>query len=163
MAYIIIKSHFNSNFCSGALDQNRKLSLFCFLKLTGIKFSITAQLLIDSLLTPIVESTYLNRDMCKFESSQKDESGWQSTDSSKAYRNTNALSVSITALLFSFCIIISHINLSTWNCYNTKIPRKARGLDWTPSRAELVDCCFTYIAHGPPKIILWTPSWEPLG
>jgi len=37
-----------------------------------------------------VESTYLNRDMCKFESSQKDESRWQSTDSSKAYRNTSA-------------------------------------------------------------------------
>jgi len=34
-----------------------------------------------------VESTYLNRDMCKFESSQKDESRWQSTDSSKAYRH----------------------------------------------------------------------------
>jgi len=32
----------------------------------------------------------LNRDMCKFESSQKDESRWQSTDSSKAYRNTSA-------------------------------------------------------------------------
>jgi len=47
-------------------------------------------LLIDSLLTPIVESTYLNRDMCKFESSQKDESRWQSIDSSKAYRNTSA-------------------------------------------------------------------------
>jgi len=47
-------------------------------------------LLIDSLLTPIVESTYLNRDMCKFESSQKDESRWQSIDSSKAYRNTGA-------------------------------------------------------------------------
>ena len=40
--------------------------------------------------TPIVESTYLNRDMCKFELSQKDESRWQSTDSSKAYRNTSA-------------------------------------------------------------------------
>jgi len=39
-----------------------------------------------------VESTYLNRDMCKFESSQKDESRWQSTDSSKAYINTIALS-----------------------------------------------------------------------
>ena len=47
-------------------------------------------LMIDSLLTPIVESTYLNRDMRKFESSQKDESRWQSTDSSKAYRNTSA-------------------------------------------------------------------------
>ena len=47
-------------------------------------------LLIDSLLTSIVENTYLNRDMCKFESSQKDESRWQSTDSSKAYRNTSA-------------------------------------------------------------------------
>jgi len=47
-------------------------------------------LLIDSLLTHIVESIYLNRDMCKFESSQKDDSRWQSTDSSKAYRNTSA-------------------------------------------------------------------------
>ena len=28
--------------------------------------------------------------MCKFESSQKYESRWQSTDSSKAYRNTSA-------------------------------------------------------------------------
>ena len=28
--------------------------------------------------------------MCKFESSQKDESRWQLTDSSKAYRNTSA-------------------------------------------------------------------------
>jgi len=42
------------------------------------------------LLTPIVESTYLNRDMCQFESSQKDESRWQSTDFSKASRNTSA-------------------------------------------------------------------------
>jgi len=30
-------------------------------------------LLIDSLLTPIMETTYLNMDMCKFESLQKDE------------------------------------------------------------------------------------------
>ena len=49
-------------------------------------------LLIDSLLTPIVEN--LNRDMCKFESSQKDESRWQSTDSSKAYRNISAFKCS---------------------------------------------------------------------
>jgi len=28
--------------------------------------------------------------MCKFESSQKDESRWQSTDSLKAYRNISA-------------------------------------------------------------------------
>ena len=53
-------------------------------------------LLIDSLLTPMVESAYLNRDMCKFESSQKDESRWQSTDSSKAYRNTSAFKCEIT-------------------------------------------------------------------
>jgi len=32
--------------------------------------------------------------MCKFESSQKDESRWQSTDSSKAYRNTGAFKFS---------------------------------------------------------------------
>jgi len=34
--------------------------------------SISDNFLIDSLLTPIVECTYLNTDMCKFESSQKD-------------------------------------------------------------------------------------------
>jgi len=50
-------------------------------------------LLIDSLLTPIVESTYLNGDMCKFEALQKDESRAQSTDSSKAYRTLVLLSV----------------------------------------------------------------------
>jgi len=32
--------------------------------------------------------------MCKFESSQKDESRWQSTDSSKAYRNISAFKCS---------------------------------------------------------------------
>ena len=50
--------------------------------------------IVKSLLTPIVESTYLNRDMCKFESSQKDESRWQSTDSLKAYRNISAFKCS---------------------------------------------------------------------
>ena len=55
-----------------------------------VKLRILSPLNIDALLTPIVESTYLNRDMCKFESSQKDESRWQSTDCSKAYRNTSA-------------------------------------------------------------------------
>jgi len=43
-------------------------------------------LLNDSLLTPIVGSTYLDIDMCKFESSQKDESRAQSADFWKAYR-----------------------------------------------------------------------------
>jgi len=43
-----------------------------------------------SVSTPIAESTYLNRDMCKFESLQKAESRWQSTDSLEAYRNTSA-------------------------------------------------------------------------
>jgi len=66
-----------------------KESISKFLIGNRFRFSIK-NLLIDSLLTPIVESTYLNRDMCKFESSQKDESRWQSTDYSKAYRNTSA-------------------------------------------------------------------------
>ena len=60
-------------------------------------------LLIDSLFTPIVESAYLNRDMCKFEPLQKDESRWQSTDSSKAYRNTSAFK----------CYLLTK-NQSTW-------------------------------------------------
>ena len=65
-------------------------------------------LLIDSLLAPIVESTYLNRDMCKFESSKKDESRWQSTDSSKAYRNTSVFKCASTYdmwLLVSFTFV----------------------------------------------------------
>jgi len=57
----------------------------------------------NSLLTPIVESTYLNRDMCKFEPLQKDESRWHSTDSLKAYRSTSAFSV-ITDL----CLHLQH-------------------------------------------------------
>jgi len=36
--------------------------------------------------------------MCKFESSQKDESRWQSTDSSKAYRNTSAFKCFIKSM-----------------------------------------------------------------
>jgi len=54
-------------------------------------------LLIDSLLIPIVVNTHLNIDMCKFELSQKDESGWQSTDSLKAYRNTSAFLLSVVS------------------------------------------------------------------
>jgi len=47
----------------------------------------------------------LNKDMCKFESSQKDESRWQSTDSSKAYRNTSAFECSkIEVVFFTFCV-----------------------------------------------------------
>jgi len=42
-------------------------------------------LLINSLLSPILESTYLNTSMCKFELLQKDESKAQLADSSKAY------------------------------------------------------------------------------
>ena len=68
---------------------------------TWNRFSIK-NLLIDSLLTPIVESTYLNRDMCKFEPSQKDESRWQSTDSSKAYRNTSAFKCCVS-FFFLLC------------------------------------------------------------
>jgi len=42
--------------------------------------------MINSLLSPIVESTYLNISKCKRESSQKAERRTQSPDSSKAYR-----------------------------------------------------------------------------
>jgi len=48
---------------------------------------------------------YLNKDMCKFESSQKDESRWQLTDSSKAYRNTSAFK----CLWWSMCAMV-HCN-----------------------------------------------------
>ena len=42
--------------------------------------------MIDSLLNTPVEWSHLNTDMRKFETSQKEESGAQSADSSKAYR-----------------------------------------------------------------------------
>ena len=70
-------------------------------------------LLIDTLLTPIVESTYLNRDMCKFESSQKDESRWQSTDSSKAYRNISAFKCPMSIKLWDQFLFL--INNCLWN------------------------------------------------
>ena len=91
---IVVFSLFFSAVTSAFQLSTRKLCLqFSGLRMrnfTRNRFPIK-NLLIDSLLTPIVESKYLNRDMCKFESSQKDESRWQSTDSSKAYRNTSAL------------------------------------------------------------------------
>jgi len=40
--------------------------------------------------------------MCKFESSQKDESRWQSTDSSKAYRNTSAFKCTLEIISFYY-------------------------------------------------------------
>jgi len=50
----------------------------------------TKNLQIDSNSSPCVESSYLYTDMCKFESSQKDESRAQSADSSKAYTQRRA-------------------------------------------------------------------------
>jgi len=63
-------------------------------------------LVIHSLLTQIVESTYLNINMCKFESSQNYESRAQSVDSSKACRKPSAFncycicSISLIVLCF---------------------------------------------------------------
>jgi len=51
-------------------------------------------LLIDSLFTPIVENTYLNRDICKFESSQK-----MKADSSRLIPRQNT----VTLELLSVC------------------------------------------------------------
>ena len=96
-------------------------------------------LLIDSLLTPIVESTYLNRDMCKFELSQKDESRWQSTDSSKACRNTSAFKCLCNVLyvpklkcnLFSVRAAACEGNVVTFDKTSCKIHnprRKLRGV-----------------------------------
>jgi len=45
---------------------------------------------IDSLLLSLVETSDLNTNMRKFQSSQKDESRAQSADSSKAYRKRRA-------------------------------------------------------------------------
>jgi len=52
--------------------------------------------------------------MCKFESSQKDESRWQSTDSSKAYRNTSAFKyLRIVALLNLFMEFVHEVRSAT--------------------------------------------------
>jgi len=68
--------------------------------------------LIDSLLTPIVESTHLNIDMCMFESSQKDKSRAQSADSSRAYRKPSAFNCYITSMMF--CDIRKKWVLCAW-------------------------------------------------
>jgi len=47
-------------------------------------------------------SIYFNIDMCKFESSQKDESRAQSADSSKAYRKPRALNCIYDIYIFVF-------------------------------------------------------------
>jgi len=90
---IVVLNLFFSAVTSAFQVFTRKLCLqFSGLRMrnfTWNRFPIE-NLLIDSLHTPIVESTYLNSDTGKFESSQKDENRWQSTDSSKAYRNTSA-------------------------------------------------------------------------
>ena len=72
-------------------------------------------LLIDSLLKPILESTYLNRDMCKFESSQKDENRWQSTDCSKAYRNISVFKCFNVSVAFWPAIASVLTFLHMWN------------------------------------------------
>ena len=53
---------------------------------TQSRVSVKKNVPIDSLL----ESSYLNTDSCKFESSQKDESRAQSADSSKTYSKPRA-------------------------------------------------------------------------
>jgi len=54
---------------------------------------------IDSMFSLIIGSTYLNVVMCKFESSQKDKCGAQSTDSSKAYRKPSAFNWTKTCII----------------------------------------------------------------
>jgi len=51
---------------------------------------------IDSMHVSHVDSNDLNTDMCKFESSQKDESRSHSADFSKAYRKPTGLNCSST-------------------------------------------------------------------
>ena len=62
-----------------------------------------------------MESTYLNRDMCKFDSPQKDESRWQSTDSSKAYRNTRAFKCSLFNAVYNQEPLATFISLPERN------------------------------------------------
>ena len=64
------------------------------LRVTWNRFSVK-KLPIDSLLISYVVSSYLNTDMCNFESSQKDESRAQSADSSKAYSTPTAFDLII--------------------------------------------------------------------
>jgi len=52
--------------------------------------------------------------MCKFESSQKDESRWQSTDSSKAYRNTSAFKCHIHVVAIVVINVLNPILSSIW-------------------------------------------------
>ena len=56
-----------------------------------------------SLLIPHVQSTCLNRDIWKFESSLKDESRAKSADSSKAYRKARVFNNCTSRLETLFC------------------------------------------------------------
>jgi len=71
-------------------------------------------LLIDSLLTPIVVSTYLNKDMCKFESSQKDESRCSRLIPRKHTETLVLLSVHYDKIsLFWSLIIFAYLSFTT--------------------------------------------------
>ena len=50
----------------------------------------------------LVKNSYLDRDMCKFESSQKDESRAQSSDSSKAHSKSGAFNQHELSTVSSF-------------------------------------------------------------
>ena len=68
--------------------QVLELKMYSF---TWNRFPIFKNIAIDSLLAFNVESTYLNTDISKFESSQKDESRAMSADSLKAYWKPKAI------------------------------------------------------------------------
>ena len=72
--------------------------------------TLIPHLLIDSLLTPIVESTYLNRDMCKFESSQKDKADGSRLIPRKHTETLVLLSVRVTHGLLH----ITFLSPNTW-------------------------------------------------
>ena len=68
---------------------------------------------IDSLLFSPVEWSYLNTDICKFESPQKDESKAQSADSSKAYRKPRAF---IWGIRVTHCnLLASYVSMSSYS------------------------------------------------
>ena len=84
--------------------------------------------------------SYLNTDMCTFESSQKDESEAHSVDSSKSYSKTGVNSSSSSLTLWQFklfpCFSLSH----RFDCLcQSRLSFQGRGVRW--------QCIFLFSRH----------------
>jgi len=79
-----------------------------------------------------VEISYLNADMCKFESLQKEDSRAQSADSSKAYNKLWAVTADVQSKHCAFfweTVVQNYFNEAKYLCYRWSL--RLNGLLWT--------------------------------